>query len=240
MQSMTEPTFQVNPKSSPQVIAVGEEETLVIIIDDFALDTAEVVDYACAVADFAADATSAYPGPRAPLTRGHVIAELDALYPLLRKVYAVPDKLGMRPINSVYSLLATPESKLRTLQRLPHIDSSRPYYFAITHFLNSGEFGGTGLYRHRPTGFETITEDRLAKYVEAGDAFLAEHGDPPQRYFGESDAHYELFDQIGYRPNRLAVYPGYLLHSGLVEPSRDINSDPRTGRLTSNIFVDFQ
>jgi hypothetical protein len=29
------------------------------------------------------------------------------------------------------------------------------------------------------------------------------------------------------------------LHSGLVDPAVDINPDPRAGRLTANIFVDF-
>jgi len=235
---MQEATIQVNPESSLQVYAVGEERTLVIIIDDFALDMAEVIDHACQLESFAADETG-YPGVRAPLTRSHFVAELDAIHPLLRKVYSVPDELAMRPVNTAYSLVSTPEHELKPNQRLPHYDSNRRYYFAITHYLNAGDFGGTGLYRHKPTGFETLVGARLDQYIEARDAFLAEHGDPPQRYFGASDAQYELFDRIDYKPNRLVAYPGYLLHSGLVEPSRDINPDPRTGRLTSNVFVEF-
>ena len=236
---MGETIFQVNRQSTLQVQAVGKEQTPVIIIDDFAVDTCGIIDYACDTANFGDDSTAAYPGVRAPLAREHMIAQLDALYPLLCRVYAVPDNLQMRPVNAVYSLLTTPEEDLRILQRVPHIDSSKPYYVAITHYLSSGQFGGTGLYRHKPTGFETITEDRFAAYVESGDAFLAKHGDPEPRYFGGSDDHYELFDCIDYRPNRLVAYPGYLLHSGLVDPARDINPDPRTGRLTSNVFVDF-
>jgi hypothetical protein len=54
-----------------------------------------------------------------------------------------------------------------------------------------------------------------------------------------SNDEYELYHRIEYRPNRLVVYPGCLLHSGLVNPAVDINPDPRTGRLTANIFVDF-
>ena len=237
---MQEATFQVNRRAKPQVRTVGEERTPVIIIDDFALDTSAVIEYACEAARFGVDRTAAYPGVRAPLARPHVVAELDALYPLLCQVYSVPQELRMRPINAVYSLVSTPQQELRLLQCLPHFDSNKPYYIAITHYLGPGEFGGTGLYRHRPTGYETITEDRLAKYIEAGDAFLAEHGDPKQQYFGDSDEHYEMYDRVDYKPNRLVAYPGYLLHSGLVDPARDINSDPATGRLTSNVFVDFQ
>lgn len=237
---MQEATFRINRQASLEVYAVGEERTLVIVIDDFAEDTGGVIAHACETADFGADGATAYPGVRAPLTRGHVVAELDALYPLLRKVYSVPGRLRMKPLSAFYSLVATPECDLKRHQRVPHYDSNRPYYYAITHYLNPGNFGGTGLYRHRPTGFESVAGARLARYIEARDAFFAEHGDPPPRYFGASDAHYEMFDRIDYRPNRLIAYPGFLLHSGLVDPSRDVNPDPRTGRLTSNIFVDFQ
>ena len=237
---MQEANFRVNPQSSPQVYAVGKERALVIVIDDFAVDTGAVIDHACQTVEFGADGATAYPGVRAPLTRSHVVAELNVLYPLLRKVYSIPEHLVMRPANTVYSLVATPERELKIHQRVPHYDSNRPYYFAITHYLSAGEFGGTGLYRHRPTGFESVVGARLDRYIETRDAFFAEHGEPPQRYFGDSDAHYELYDRIDYMPNRLVAYSGSLLHSGLVDPARDVNPDPRTGRLTSNIFVDFQ
>lgn len=232
-------TLQVNRHSKPTMRTVGNERTPVVIIDDFAVDIDAVRNEAYHSANFAVDGT-AYPGVRAPLTRGHVMAELEALHPLLCSTYSIPPELRLRLVNAAFSLVATPEKELRILQCLPHFDSSRPYYIAITHYLAAGEFGGTGFYRHRPTGFETVTEDRVAKYVEAGDAFLAAHGDPRQNYFGESDDHYELYDRVEYKSNRLVAYPGYLLHSGLVDPRRDIDPDPRSGRLTSNVFIDFQ
>lgn len=236
---MREFTFEVNRRAKLKVRKVGEEQTPVIVIDDFVVDIGAVVDAACSIADFRNDGT-AYPGIRAALTRGHVMAELEPLLPLLCNVYSIPSELRMRLVNAAFSLITTPEKELKLLQCLPHIDGSGPYYIAITHYLAAGEFGGTGLYRHRPTGFETVTKDRVARYVEAGDAFLAEHGNPKQQYFGDSDEHYELFDRIEYKPNRLVAYPGYLLHSGLVDPARDINPDPRTGRLTSNVFIDYR
>ncbi len=232
--------IEVNPNSTLQVLSVGEENTPVIIIDDFATDTRDAIDYACESAEFGGDTTSAYPGLRAPLDRDHVIAELNALYPLLCKVYRIPGHHRMRPVNTVYSVISTAPGDLKLLQRLPHFDSNEPYYFAITHYLAPGEFGGTGLYRHRPTGFECITEARLSTYIEAGDAFLDEHGEPKNEYFGPSDEHYELYYTIDYKPNRLVAYPGYLLHSGLVDPDRDIDPDPRTGRLTTNVCVNFK
>ena len=65
------------------------------------------------------------------------------------------------------------------------------------------------------------------------------HGLPPAKYIDASTDHYEIIHEIEYRPNRLVMYPGNLLHSGLVKPERDLGWDPATGRLTANLFIDF-
>ena len=95
------------------------------------------------------------------------------------------------------------------------------------------------MFRHRETGLERITEDRLDEYNRSREAYAAVHGQDETAYVKGSNDQYELYHRIEYRPNRLAVYPGCLLHSGLVDPAVDVNPDPRTGRLTANIFVDF-
>ena len=65
------------------------------------------------------------------------------------------------------------------------------------------------------------------------------HGLPAAGYITSSTDHYEIIDEFEYRTNRLVIYPGNLLHSGLVRPDRDINPDPSRGRLTANLFIDF-
>jgi hypothetical protein len=235
---MTQAAIQVNSQASPKTILAGAERTTVVIIDDFLVDTAAVIKYAVDSAEFAPDDTFVYPGVRAQPTPEYRKACIRAMAPLLGHLYAVPRdrRLGLR---NFYSLVATPPEQLAVMQRLPHFDSNSRHFFAITHYLNPGEFGGTGLFRHRPTGFENITDDRLDEYRRAGDAFLREHGDPPARYIRQSDEHFELIAEIEYRPNRLVAYPGTLLHSGLIDPDRDISADPATGRLTANFFLDF-
>jgi hypothetical protein len=230
----------VNPKGSLQVREVGQEKTPVIVIDDFAIDTEKVIDYACRARDYGPDRSSAYPGLRANLPREYVISVLNSIYKLLFKVYQVPANLSLKPINTVYSLIATPEEELSLAQRVPHFDSNSPWYLAVLHYLNAGNFCDTGLFRHRPTGFERISEQRLDRFLESSEAYLNAHGEPPKEYIFASSGQYELYQRIEYRPNRLVVYPGSLLHSGLVDPQVDINPDPRSGRLTANIFVDFQ
>ncbi len=237
---MRKAAVEVNPELSLQLLAVGAEQVPVIVIDNFLRDTGDVIHHACHEVSFQADATSAYPGRRAPLMREYVIASMQALFPLFTKLYAIPTARQPKFQNAVYSLIGTPPEQLTPLQRLPHFDSNKPHFLAVTHYLSPAPFGGTGFYRHRPTGFETVSQPRLARYIEAGDAFLSEHGEPSPAYFDASDTHFERVAQVDYQPNRLLAYPGRLLHSGLIKPERDINCDPHTGRLTANVFVDFQ
>jgi hypothetical protein len=65
------------------------------------------------------------------------------------------------------------------------------------------------------------------------------NGPPAEKYINASDDHYELIGEVEYRPNRMVIYPGNLLHSGLIQPDRDINDDPASGRLTANLFLYF-
>ncbi len=218
--------------------SVGAEKTPVIIIDNFAMDTGDMIEYACHSVNYGPDSTSAYPGVRGTLPRSYVRQVLNNIYRLLFQVYSVPDDLGLKTVNTVYSLISTPVDELAPAQCVPHFDSNDPYYLAVLHYLNPGDFCDTGLFRHRPTGFETITQPRLAEFMQSSKKFVEAHGEPPQKYIDGSTGHFELYDRIEYKPNRLVAYPGCLLHSGLVDANRDINPDPRTGRLTANIFVD--
>jgi len=52
---MQEASIQINPKASLTVRHVGEEQTPLIIIDDFALDTGDVIEYACGSVDYGPD-----------------------------------------------------------------------------------------------------------------------------------------------------------------------------------------
>ena len=236
---MTKLSFRANPGVSPAVFLAGRESTPIIIIDDFAVDTADVIRYAINSAKFAADRQTLYPGVRAEPPSSYVREIIRVITPVLEEVYSVPADRKMNFISH-YSLVATPPEQLQGLQRVPHFDSNHKHFFAITHYLNAGEFAGTGLFRHKPTGFENVTDERFTEFARAANEFIAAHGDPPAEYIAESNDHFELYERIDYRPNRLVAYPGSLLHSGLIDPARDISSDPAKGRLTANVFVKFQ
>lgn len=230
--------FEINPALQPKVLLVGTTQTPVLIIDDFMVDIDALINDA-ASADFQQDAHSYYPGVRAILPRPYVISVLNAVYQFIYQVYQIPTDRRLKPQDIWYSLITTKEQDLKPLQCLPHFDSTDPYYFAILHYLSPEPHGGTGLFRHRPTGLEKISQAGQAGYFQAAQQHLATHGAPSQRYCVQSDDHYELYQTLAYRQNRLVIYPGNLLHSSLVNPATDIAAAISAGRLTANIFINF-
>ncbi len=235
-----EPRFLITPNIKAEIIQIGTEKTPIIIIDDLAVDNADVIDYACSKSNFSNDVSTFYPGMRAPLPQPYVITVLQAVYRGICQVYQVPIELKLVPLNQSYSLLTKTEDELHFLQCMPHFDTSKPYHFAVLHYLNPGEHGNTGFFRHIPTGYERISESRSEHYVASAKEFIAKNGDPRQSYVTSSDGHYELYHEVEYKPNRLVIYPGNLLHSTIVCIDTDIDPEPETGRLTANMFIDFQ
>lgn len=222
-----------------EIRIVGHERTPVIIIDQAIAAPEALIDAARQTAEFDVDPRFAYPGVRAELPDDYVDAMLPALLVLLRGVYAIPSELEHQLIHRVFSLVSTPPEDLALLQRVPHFDTLHQFYFATVHYLSPGTYAGTGLFRHRPTGFERLSEGRYPTYVQSAQAHMRAKGAPNAQYISSTTDHYEMIEEIEYRPNRMLVYPGSLLHSGLIQPDRDISDDPAKGRLTANLFINF-
>lgn len=235
--------FEINRDLTAEALQIGNENTPVFIVDDFMLDLSPARKEAVSLA-FSSDdeATgSYYPGIRAPVGGDYGMAVLRYVTNVLYKFFQVPDDLTMHPLNGSYSLITTREEDMHLLQCIPHFDNDRPFTFAAIHHLNDGEFGGTGFYRHKPSGFENITEDRKQQYFDSAQAFIDTNGNPERRYVTDSTDHFELVHKIDYRPNRLAIYPSSVLHAPYIDrPDRDVNPDPRTGRMSANFFLEFR
>ena len=152
-----------------------------------------------------------YPGIRTSLPDDYVEILLPALLPLLREIYAIPDAFEHELIRGQFSLITTPPEDLGVLQRVPHIDDMKSRYFATVHYLNAGTYAGTGIFRHRPTGFERISDERYPDFVAAAEAYIKANGLPAAGYIDASTDHFELIEEIEYKTNRLLIYPGNLL-----------------------------
>lgn len=233
--------YEINRKSKNTLLQVGDEKTPVIIIDDFLVTTSQAIKEAVHSKYLAGKAhNNYYPGVCSPVGSDYGMAVLNAIAPIFYQALKVPRELTLYPKDGRYSLLAQEEKDLDLLQCIPHFDNNLKYSFAVMHYLNAGDFGGTAIYRHKPTGYENITEQRKPHYLAQAQAFINTNGNPQQKYFTDSTSHYELIEVIEYKANRLVIYPSTLLHSAYIkQPLHDVNNDPKTGRLTANIFIEF-
>lgn len=224
---------------NPDIRYVGHEKTPLVVIDDPPFGAESLRNIARHQAQFNPDDQTFYPGLRSVMPAEYGREVIRLLEPLIRDLYQVPSAYVCRCTRQLYSLVTTPESDLQVLQRVPHFDTRWPFYFAIMHYLNPGDFGGTGFFRHKPTGFERMTDERFDEFRTQANRHMQTHGAPPAHYCRQSDSHFEMIDSVDYRENRIVLYPGNLLHTALVDPESDIDADPSTGRLTANLFLDF-
>lgn len=217
---------------------IGEEKTPIIIIDDYLNDPQILVTLAKQQTNFKTDDHTQYPGLRTPLPKHCVVDYLKPLMQGFYKVFNIKNSLAPHPKDNTFSLITTPAEQLCAIQTLPHFDTNSPNLIAIIHYLGEGDHGGTGFFRHKKTGFETISTARRHAYLNHVEEFLNQH--PNKRtYCSAKHSEFECYKQIPYKKNRLIIFPGYLLHSSLVNTQTDISVCPQTGRLTANMFVQF-
>ena len=210
----------------------GFEAEPVVVIDDFAAAPQALVDQAAALA-FSPRGIH-YPGIRAPLQPAYLAGRMDVLEPVLRGVFAL-DR-GAALAEAALSLVTTPPETLTPIQRLPHFDTTDGKRLALLHYLCGPEHGGTAFYRHRTTGFETVSQDRLETYNAALRAEVARHG-LPTGYVRGSGPIFEQTGAVAARFNRLVIYRSRTLHSGQIPENFSFSTNPRQGRLTVNIFL---
>lgn len=222
-----------------QNFTVGNEQTPVVVIDDLVEDPDALVDQAARMAPFPAVEGNFYPGLRRVITAGDGMASdyVQAIFrsaaPLIGKIYGAGE---LELIEASFSLVTTPPEALRARQSRPHVDSYDAGYFAILHYLSRRPSGGTGFYRHVRTGFETLLPDRVAAY-DAGRARDEKIFGAPAGYVSGDSEGFTQVARVDARFNRAAIYPGNLLHSGLLPDGFDFSPDPRTGRLTANFLL---
>lgn len=234
--------FKINQNQKAQGYRVGLEKTPIFVVDDVLTDVSAAIQNGIN-ADFGSTLVDGtyYPGVRAHVDQDYGMAILRYCAQVFYRFFQVPNNLTLYPRNGCFSLLTQPPEQLNPLSCMPHFDNNETFSFAILHYLNSGDFGGTSFYRHKPTQFENVTQGRRQAYLQAAQQHLNEFGAPPQRYMTDEDAHFERIYTVDYKPNRLVIYPATLLHSAHISnPRRDVDPDPKTGRLTANFFVDFQ
>ncbi len=212
---------------------LGQEGQPLVVVDDFHPEPERLV------VDAAARAFEPrgkfYPGIRAAAPGAHLQPRQAMLADILKGVFGYQTGAGLKECN--YSLVTTPPGDLLPMQRLPHYDGTGVQTIALLHYLCGPETGGTSFYRHRATGFETITEDRFESYRDTLQAEVdAAGGEPLADYFRGDSAQFERIDQVEAKFNRAVLYRGVVLHSGDIPEGFGFNADVKAGRLTVNSF----
>lgn len=135
-----------------------------------------------------------------------------------------------------YSLVTTNPEDLIPLQRFPHVDGTDPQRIAMMLYLHHTDHGGTAFFRHRSTGYETLTSETFPKYRAALEAEVQQSGLPPARYITDGSPHFDKIHECGGKFNQAIFYRGNVFHSGVIKNEAELSSDPRKGRLTINAF----
>ncbi len=215
------------------VLTFGAEAEPVVIIDNFSPD-AEGLLQAGRAATYG-PAGRHYPGERAPAPASYLQSRSDVLGRVLSEVFGFPR--GADLIECNFSVVTTPPHALTPIQRLPHFDGTDPGKLALLHYLSPAEAGGTSFYRHRATGYETITSGRLPTYDAALRAEIRAAGLPPAAYVSESTAQFERIGNVPAAFNRMILYRGITLHSGDILQPEKIGGGLETARITLNTFL---
>ncbi len=221
------------PEPEITVRPMGREGEPLVIVDGFSADVPGLLAAGRGAAYRAAGA--AYPGVRAWADPSYLDRRRALMMQIMQRVFGFAR--GVRLDSSTFSLVTLAEAALAPLQRIPHYDHASGEVVAVMHYLLGPDSGGTAFYRHRRTGFETITPAREAAYNAALAMDERAFGMPPPRYFhGDSDW-FEQIDEVAARPDRLVLYRGRQLHSGVIPDPARLSSDPSLGRLTINMFL---
>jgi hypothetical protein len=234
MQKYISPSFvPLHADFSYRVDYVGLERQPVLVIDNFLAHAETLVDFAQQGKFNTADAF--YPGVRLPAPELYLYSFQQHLHSLVRDTFGLRDE-WVTGVKADFSMVTTPPAQLHPAQCLPHFDSANSRELAAVHYLCDSTQGGTSLYRHKPTNYETIDVARKPAYRNSLKQALPDHL-VPRAYMNGSNDFFEQIASYDACFNRLIIYRCNNLHSGNIAPDFIFDPSPRTGRLTLNTFI---
>jgi hypothetical protein len=222
---------------TPELRRVGVGQSPVVVVDDFSGRLPAIVDLAAAMAPFPRIAGNYYPGVRRVIDEhdeaafAYVSETLRSVAPFIGGAFDV-DAFDL--IEASFSMITAPPATLTPAQRAPHFDSTDPDDIAVLHYLSDTPGTGTAFYRQRATGIEMVDEANVSRFVATAKRDATAR---PAAYINGTDAYFEQIGAVEGVPDRLMIYRGNLLHSGIIPLDMSMSDNPRTGRLTANLFV---
>lgn len=234
------PLIRINPAAGLRRAQISENE-FCVIVDDFLADPGMLVDYAYRHASEFSHPNIGYPGVQ-------IRVNDDAMADIFRFVRSSMSRQysfmrGRIGIRSLLSMVTQPPDKLSFLQRICHIDpnpdAGRGKYAALIYLFADQRLGGTSFYRWRNEKLVWQGRNLLRQDAGTGEEFLKQHFETfrqPPRYMTASNDVAELLYTVPARFNRFVFYSGDVPHTGAIMAPELLSDDPRTGRLTLNLF----
>ena len=218
-----------------QLHHIGEERQPLLIVDEVLADPDAMID-AAREAEFYTPPHTHYPGLNANLPEAYYRTVVTALRGPIEAAFGLRADAYLKYFG-FFALATTPAVDAEPIQKIPHHDGPDSRRLAMVHYLCRGDHGGTGFFRHKATGFESVDQARFGTYVAVAQAQLAAAGAGAAVYAGRDAADYDLIGQADCVFNRLILYRNHVLHSALLGP-RAGGADPGQGRLTANGFIE--
>ncbi|HEX6784730.1 MAG TPA: DUF6445 family protein [Sphingomicrobium sp.] len=217
----------------------GYEQSPVVVIDEFSGDLCEILAVADALAPYPRLAGNYYPGirrifgPADDSANAYAIQLCNEAGQFIAGAFDI-DSFTL--LEASFSMVTARGLALSPAQRAPHFDSPNPKHLALLHYLHVPTGSGTAFYRQRSTGIERVTDDNLNSFVTTARTDAARLP-PNSGYIAGSDDFFEQIGMVEAIADRLIIYQGSLLHSGIIPETMKFSDDPRRGRLTANLFV---
>lgn len=234
------PFLRLNPAATLRREQITDT-TFCVVVDDFLADPHALVEYAARHPGDFANPNVGYPGVQ-------IRVHDDALAEVFRFVRSRLSKefgflRGRIGIRSLLSLVTWPPERLSFMQRICHIDpnadAGRAKYAALVYLFADERLGGTSFYRWRNEDLVWQGVRLLRSNPREGEEFMKQHFATfrgPPCYMTDSNDVAERIYTVAARFNRFVFYSGDIPHSAAIGAPELLSDDPRTGRLSLNLF----
>ncbi|MDG0970641.1 MAG: DUF6445 family protein [Porticoccaceae bacterium] len=216
---------------------IGADQQELLCVDAYMQGVDKLRQHAIRSNNFAV-ADSFYPGIRMNISDAYIVELVRNFQGILGDFFNL-DLRTLKKAASKYSIVTTAPEDLKLMQRIPHFDAPSKNSLAVIHYLCDAPDSGTAFYRHDQTGYEYVDEDRFEKYERS---IVQRFQNPTLRPNGYMGANTQGYSEITAFPavyNRLLMYRGSSLHSGIIGPNYNFDPSPETGRLTITSFIEF-
>jgi hypothetical protein len=216
--------------------SIGNEGEPLLKVESFMSGAGLLKQYAIEQNRFE-PADNYYPGIRMPVPVIYTVALAKHLRSYIESVFGIDPRNAKKAV-STFSIVTFPIQQLSLLQRIPHFDAASKKNLAAVHYLADDDASGTAFYRHRQLGYEYIDAGRYDTYMQHVKKQF--DGRMPGGYIRGSTDEYEMIASHTAKYNRLILYRGSSLHSGIIPETYTFDPNPATGRLTITSFFEFE